>query len=115
MQHDEYLQGVTSDSLIAIVPNCMAEHTASATFIQQSYAVEVTSTGAGTISHLGSQQVPCGSQLSFTAVPDECSYVSLLLIDEVDVTESVEHHPCLQAGFGDTLLFTLELPGNCRR
>ena len=108
VQHDEYLQGVTSDSLIAIVPNCMAEHTASATFIQQSYAVEVTSTGAGTISHLGSQQVPCGSQLSFTAVPDECSYVSLLLIDEVDVTESVEHHPCLQAGFGDTLLFTLD-------
>ena len=107
-QHDEYLHAVTADSMIAVVPDCMSEHTASAMFAQKSYTVNVAATGNGTVSHLGSQQVPCGGQLAFTVTPDECSYVSMLKIDNVDVTSSVEHRPCLQAGFGDTLLFALD-------
>ena len=108
VQHDECLITVTADSSVAIVSNCMADHTASAEFEQKSHTVNVTATGNGSISHLGSQQVLCGSSLAFTAIPDECSYISMLKIDNVDVTSSVEHHPNAQAGFGDTLLFSLD-------
>ena len=106
-QHDEYLYYVSPDSMTAVVPDCRAAHTVSATFIQKTYTVNVTASGSGSISHQGSQQVPCGTDLSFAAVPDECSYVSSLLVDGEDVTESVEHHSCPQDGFGDTLLFSL--------
>ena len=108
IQHDEYLSVITADSSVATVPNCMASHTASAEFVLKSYPVNVTASGSGTISHLGIQQVLCGSSLGFTAIPDECSYISMLKINNVDVTASVEHHPNTQAGFGDTLLFSLD-------
>ena len=108
VQHDEYLYPVTTDSSVAIVPDCMGDHTASAQFTQKSYTLNVTATGNGTITHLGSQQVICGSQLAFTVTPDACSYVSMLEIDNVDVTSSVEHRPCAQAGYGDTLLFAFD-------
>ena len=107
VQHDEYLHYVSPDSMRAVVPDCRSTHTVSATFVQKTYTVNVTASGSGSISHQGSQQVLCGTDLSFAAVPDECSYVSMLLIDDEDVTESVEHRPCQQAGFGDTLLFSL--------
>lgn len=95
------------DRAEAIITHCSSAHNISAVFEKIPYTVTVTASGAGTISHLGSNVVDCGDDLAFTVVPDECHYVASLYVDNVDVTETVVHHPNGQAGLGDTLLFEL--------
>jgi hypothetical protein len=105
--HDEYLRYMPN-GIVGVISNCDAPHTISAIFEQIQYQVNVSATGDGTVSYLGNNTLPCGSSLDFVVVPDDCHYVSALIIDHQDVTETVSHSSPALPGLGDTLRFSFD-------
>ena len=101
------LRRIVNDTVWAYIPSVMADHTASAEFERRTYNVSVNATGAGTVTSNVVGTVVCDTTLLFEIVPDECHYVSSVTVNGVDAEPMVQHFPCSESGFGDTLRLEL--------
>ena len=66
--------------------NVTANHTISATFVRMVYTImALNGTPGGAISPWGSILVPCGTDTTFTILPDSCHHVADVVVDDVSV------------------------------
>ena len=96
-----------NDTLCAYIPTVTAPYTVAAVFERRQFQVTVIADGAGSITPGSVGTVACDTTLAFEVVPDECHYVASITINGADAESQVQHFPCADSGFGDTLRFTL--------